>query len=101
MVLGLKLNNQTHGMGFVLRDSILDCNDIVFASFIIKHPQSYVLEGVVDSNTLSKNEIKQTCLHKCDELYQEFSTLFNDITYAISQDGSRVSRARKAVLEPA
>lgn len=99
--LNLKIQNQTHGVGFVLRDAVLNSENVSFASFIIKHPQSSTMEAVIHSETLSNNDLKTLCLEKCDFIYSNFNRLFDQVTYDLSRGEKRASKARRAVIEPA
>ena len=75
MSVRFKIYDSNHAMGFALRDILVGIEGIDFASLIIKHPQSKTIEGVVDSKTLSLQDVKRRCLDACDTLIRELEEI--------------------------
>ncbi len=96
-----EIDGMTHGIGYVFREELCRDSNILFASALIKHPKSNVLEVTVESGAYANNEMRQKCAEVCDKLCKDFTELHFSIDDVSSLDGSRVSTMRKAVLVPA
>lgn len=96
-----EIGEMTHGIGYIFREELCKDNNILFASALIKHPKSNVLEITVDSDAYGNDKVRQQCAEVCDKLCKDFSELQFSIADASSLDGSRASTMRKAVLVPA